>query len=195
MAGVNYDAWEGTKRLAEAADRIDKRAPEIFAYHAALEVELDMVLSALLPRGEKLSRLSFGHKISVLNAAWQGEHEAAEILCAALVRFNDLRNAIAHFDPEQVASCLTNLRKAYGAIEPRGFEAAEVGEIAAGICAFMGDGPSPFDVSLVSDALDGFVKRYSDIFAATKFEMPRIALPKVAAPGIPKIDLGLTRDQ
>ncbi|MFC5389880.1 hypothetical protein U0030_02245 [Brevundimonas bullata] len=193
MAGVNYDSWEGTRRLAEAAGRIDKRAPEIFAYHAAMEMEIDVVLTSLLPRADKLSRLGFPHKVSVLNAAWAGAPEAADKLCHALVRFNDLRNAIAHFNQREVEACLKKLRTAYAEIEPRGAATAAVGEIAVGLCAFMGDTPNPADLQAISDAMGKFVNRWTEIAAALKFEMPKIdvpEMPKIATPKMPKFDVG-----
>lgn len=183
MAGVNYDSWEGTKRLAEAAEQIDKRAPEIFAYHVALELELDVVLAALLPRADKLSRLGFQHKVSVLNAAWIGDGDSGDKLSAALVRFNDLRNAIAHFDRGQIDGAFRKLRQAYAEIAPRRAEEADVAEIATGICVFMGDDPTAVDEKVVAVALNEFVERWKGIISKVPpapSSVPSDAIRKIA---------------
>lgn len=194
MANINYDPFGGYQRLAQAAERIDPRAPEIFAYHAALEAEIDLVLAALLPRPEKLSRLGFGHKISVLGAAWIGEPEAGDKICSSLARFNDLRNAVAHPAEGRIDGCLAGLRAAYREIEPTAGEDVAVAEIAQGICSFIGDGPSPADVERVAAAMKDFVDRYAKAFERIRVEIPTfdIKMPTVDLK-IPPIELGLTR--
>lgn len=184
MARVNYDAWEGFERLSQTAEKIDPRAPEIFAYHTALEMEIDFILKALLPRAEKLTRFGFGNKVKVLHAAWIGEPEAGDILCDVLYRFNELRNAIAHFDSKQFDSCLSALRKAYSSIEPRGADLAEIDEIALGICSYMGDGPSPVDVDLIAEKMQGFIDRYSALFRVPDIKAPKIDLPEIELPAL-----------
>ncbi|KQM57142.1 MULTISPECIES: hypothetical protein [unclassified Sphingomonas] len=159
MAKVDYDGFAGIHRLAEAEATIDQRSAVILTYHAALEREIDVVLSGLLPRPEKLRKnLGFANKIDVLAAAWRGEPEAGDNLHLVLRRFNDLRNSVAHGDTlEEVEGWLTKLIDAYRAIDAEVDVHVEVGELAQGICAYMADGPLPREVIAVADALDHLV--------------------------------------
>jgi hypothetical protein len=144
MAKVDYDQFAGLGRLAEAAAAIDERSAIVLAYHAALEREMDVVLSRLLPRPEYLRNLGFGQKLSVLAAAWKGAPSAGEIVYAVLFRFNELRNAVAHGDrPELVDQKLEELLSAYRNMVPGPTEGMKVEELAAGICGFLADSPPP----------------------------------------------------
>ncbi|MDQ0136130.1 hypothetical protein J2T08_004051 [Neorhizobium galegae] len=105
---------------------------------------MDEMLARSLPRAEKLRSggLGFQQKISVLNAAWQGDPESGDNLAKALVRFNDLRNSVAHGDSKkEVAASHKNLIKAVAQIDPNQREAPSPYELAISICGFMGDDP------------------------------------------------------
>lgn len=184
MAQINYDPFEGYKRLANAVDQMDARAAEIFAYHSALEVEMDLVLDALLHNGARIRRIGFANKVKVLHAAWIGDAEAGDKVCDAFSRFNDLRNAIAHHDQPAIDGCLIALRAAYRRIDEKAGDDAPIGEIAQGICAFIGDGPTPQEVAEVAAALEGLVGRFSKAFANVKFEVPAFEMPVIKVPEI-----------
>lgn len=150
MAKVDYDQFAGLGRLAEAAASIDARAAVILTYHAALEREIDIVLDKLLPRYDRLPRRRFGygHKIDILNMAWAGNTEAGDRLFQVLFRFNELRNAVAHGDrTELVDQKLAELLAAYRAIVPDADEDIQIDAVAAGICGFMADGPTPKELT------------------------------------------------
>ena len=86
------------ERLQEAVDQLDSRAPSVLAYHAAIERELDLAIGRSLPKPGRLSGLSFGHKVRVWAALQNAPDETVELVVLPLLRFNDLRNAIAHGD-------------------------------------------------------------------------------------------------
>lgn len=142
MGRIDYDRLEGLRRLGEARAKLDDRAGTILNYHAALEREMDIVLTRLLPRADRLRGLGFGHKVSVLHAAWRGPEEAGDKLCAALFRFNELRNAVAHGDEvEKVEAKLAMLAEAFDAILPGAGEITDVELIAAGLVGYFADEP------------------------------------------------------
>ncbi|WP_162182335.1 hypothetical protein [Neorhizobium galegae] len=118
-------------------------AVEVLTYHAALELEVDAVLKKLLPFAEKITegrgRLGFQHKVSVLGAAWLGKPASADKLTVALIRFNDLRNAVAHNDGKQVRACMEGLRKACRSIDKDLPADASILALSQAICAYMGD--------------------------------------------------------
>ncbi|HEX8578740.1 MAG TPA: hypothetical protein VF655_04005 [Allosphingosinicella sp.] len=146
MAKADYDHFAGLGRLVKAAATVDQRAAVILTYHAALEREVDVVLGRLLPRGDRLPRrLGFGHKIEVLAAAWRGAEVAGDRLYNVLFRFNELRNAVAHGDRiDLVEDSLERLLGTYRLMIPDAVtEGIEIAEVAAGICGFMADGPTP----------------------------------------------------
>ena len=114
----------------------------ILNYHAALEREMDFVLARLLPRADRLRGLGFGHKLSVLQAAWRGPEDAGNKLCLALFRFNELRNAVAHGDDvKKVDGKLALLAEAFDAILPGAAEITDVELIAAGLVGYFADEP------------------------------------------------------
>lgn len=142
MGRVGYNQFEGLRRLGEARAKLDDRAGTILTLHAALEREMDIVLSQLLPRAGKLYGLGFGQKISVLQAAWKGPPEAGDKLCHTLLRFNELRNAIAHGDKaKEVDKKLKLLADAFEAILPGAAKIGDVELVAAGIVGYLADGP------------------------------------------------------
>ena len=142
MGRINYDPIAGLQRLGEARAQLDERAGAILTYHAALEREIDIVLARLLPRSDKLRGLGYGHKLSVLNAAWRGLDEAGDMLCDALFRFNELRNAVAHGDrAHEVDQKLALLAEAFDKILPGHADIRDVAPIAAGLVGFLADGP------------------------------------------------------
>ena len=142
MGRIDYDRLAGLRRLGEAKAKLDDRAGTILTYHAALEREMDIVLARLLPRSDRLKGLGFGHKLSVLHAAWRGSDEAGDKLCHALFRFNELRNAIAHGDrAKEVDEKFTLLAEAFDAILPGVAEIGDAELIAAGLVGYLADEP------------------------------------------------------
>lgn len=55
----------GIQRLVQVRAQIDERASLILTFHAALEREMDLKLSRILPRAHKLRGLGFGQKVAV----------------------------------------------------------------------------------------------------------------------------------
>jgi len=142
MGRIDYDKLAGLQRLGEARAKLDDRAGTILTYHAALEREMDIVLARLLPRADRLKGLGFGHKLSVLHAAWRGPEDAGDKLAHALFRFNELRNAIAHGDDaKKVDQKLASLAEAFDAILPGAAEVGGVELIAAGLVGYLADEP------------------------------------------------------
>jgi hypothetical protein len=129
--------------MAEALANLDDRAAIILTCHAALEREVDVVLSRLLPRPDKLRNLGFANKITILNAAWRGPADAGDKLNAGLFRFNELRNAVAHVNaPAEIDARIAQLRAAFDQILPdNGLEGNSIEEMAAGLIGFMADRP------------------------------------------------------
>ena len=92
----NSETIRGLIRLARAEKDMDERTTAVLAYHLALEREVMIVLGRLLPSATPVVDLPFAHKISLLESLWTlGGHRE---LAAALRRYNDLRNALAHGD-------------------------------------------------------------------------------------------------
>lgn len=142
MGRIDYDRLEGLRRLGEARAKLDDRAGTILTYHAALEREMDIVLARLLPRVDRLKGLGFGHKLSVLHAAWRGPEDAGNKLCHALFRFNELRNSVAHGDEaKKVDAKLALLAEAFDSILPGAAEITDVELIAAGLVGYFADEP------------------------------------------------------
>ncbi|MFV0623779.1 hypothetical protein ACBY01_07190 [Sphingomonas sp. ac-8] len=158
MAKVDYDAFAGIHRMAQAEATVDQRAAVILTFHAALEREIDVVLGGLMPRAERIRHFGFGQKIDVLAAVWEGDEEAGAKLHMVLRRFNDLRNSVAHGDAiDNVERFLGRLVEAYRAIIPDADVHIEIGEMAQGICSFMADGPTPKQLIETMAALDKLV--------------------------------------
>lgn len=160
MAGVNYDQFAGLSRLAATASTIDQRAAVILTYHSAIEREIDHVLADTLPRADRLKRFGYGHKVDVLGAAWKGSPEAGDKLYDVLVKFNDLRNAVAHGDrADMVDQVLGRLIAAYRDMVADSDNHIEIDSMAAGIIGFMADGPSPNELGKMFGSLDDLVNR------------------------------------
>lgn len=161
MGQVEYDWLEGLLRVTRAGEHLDRRWVEIIAYHAALEAEIDCMLVKCLPRGEAVTgsnpRFTFGHKIAMLKAAWKGEAESVDKLCRILVSFNELRNAVAHPDKKKTRAEIKNVTNAYMALADNLEHRPDIGEIAQGVCAFMGDGILPHDLKDIARRLDRLV--------------------------------------
>lgn len=166
MAKIEYDPFAGWARLLKAEQQIDDQAPLILTYHAALERELDEVLSRLLPCAEKIKRIGYGHKVSVLAAAWVGDPDACERLVKTLIRFGDLRNAVAHGDASEVKEAMGRLQQAYEGLGPTLTTPPTLPEIAGGICAFLGDGPTPAEFGEIAQGLGAVLKRYAECFSS-----------------------------
>lgn len=158
MAKVDYDAFAGIHRMAQAKATVDQRAAVILTFHAALEREIDVVLAGLMPHAERIRHFGFGQKIDVMAAVWKGDEEAGMQLHLVLRRFNDLRNSVAHGDAiDKVERFLGRLVEAYRAIVPDADVHIEIGEMAQGICSFMADGPTPKEFGDMLESLDHLV--------------------------------------
>ncbi|AJP71320.1 hypothetical protein [Sphingomonas hengshuiensis] len=161
MGGVDYDWLEGMQRVMRAEVKLDEHWVEIISLHAALETEIDAMLVLSLPCGEAVTsnrpRITFGHKVAILKAAWKGEREEAEKLCAILLTFNELRNAVAHPEMKKTAAEVAKLTAAYKALVPDMGHEPTVAEIAQGAVAFMGDGILPHELEEIVGKLDHLV--------------------------------------
>jgi hypothetical protein len=170
MARIEYDVLAGWARLLEAERQVDEQAPLILTYHAALEREIDEVLSRLLPRAEKITRIGYSHKVSVLAAAWVGDPDAGDRLARTLVCFGDLRNAVAHGDAAEVANAERRLQQAYGSLAPTLTTPPSLAEIAGGICSFLGDGPTPAEFGAIAEGIGAVLKRFAECFLEKEAE-------------------------
>jgi len=140
---MEYNSLEGWLRIGQATQVMDERAALILTLHAALEHEMEIVLRHLLPRGDRLGpRLGFSQKIDVLAAAWEGDGEMIDMVCRVLVRFNDLRNAVAHGDARE-------FKKAYDKLMQANLSIGGVPEVdqplvfvASNVCAALGGAPT-----------------------------------------------------
>lgn len=151
---------------AAGEEEPDQFAVDVLTFHAALEIEMDHLLDLLLPRAEKLGRrLGFQNKISVINAAWKGTPESGDLLATALLRFNDLRNSVAHADaPQAVATSFSNLVNAVAALNPDNRVPSTPFDAAVDICSFMGDDPGGRSAMAFMETFDRVVN--SDLPAA-----------------------------
>jgi hypothetical protein len=77
---------------------MDDRAPAILAYHAAIERELELAIARKVPRPSSLTGLSYGHKVRIWSALQEVSDDLVERVAKPMLKFNDLRNAIAHGD-------------------------------------------------------------------------------------------------
>ncbi|MDB5714411.1 MAG: hypothetical protein JWO15_1808 [Sphingomonadales bacterium] len=179
MAGADYNGIEGLIRITAAGDKLDDTfAIEVLAFHAALEVELDIVLRALLIRPDAIlkakgKRLSFPQKAQLLVALWKGDAEKADKLNVVLQAFEDLRNEVAHMGDEPLKSWKAKLDAAFREIEPDTGDDPSLYEIAQGTAFYMADGHSVADFVAAMNGLEKLVN-------AT---MPKIFGNKVEANG------------
>lgn len=151
---MDYNFFEGWGRLFEAAESVDQRAALILTIHAALEREMDVALKHLLPRGDRLgNRLGFPQKIDVLAAAWTKDPDVCDRLCAVLVQFNNLRNAIAHGDKSTVRKSYERLIETSKHIGGSDGHDEPLMAIAVNICAVLGEGPSMAELQKIGREL------------------------------------------
>ena len=157
MGNTNYDFLQGMARLAKVRENLDPFAMEVFELHTALEIELSIFLREMFPRADKMlvgkGKLGFPEKVSVLNATWRGDAAIIDALTPVLIKFIDLRNNVAHPDKSGIASALQGLRESYKAIDHEAGDDTAIAEIAQGVCAILGDGPTPKDLKRTFDAL------------------------------------------
>lgn len=143
MGTGEYIHYFGLLRLAMASGKKpDPFAQEVLIFHEALRSEMGVLVSHLLPQGEKLRGMDFKNLNSVIEAAWKGTPENGKKLCTALRYFNELRNRIAH--PDDVVGrekAYKNLVAAYNAFGGEHVEDPQPGEIARVICGAMGNDP------------------------------------------------------
>ena len=154
-----YDPYAAFARLADAGESIDARAILILTYHLALERELNLVLEKMLLRPLK-SGVGFVNKAKLLHAFWKGSNDDAEMMFQVLNAFNELRNQIAHNNTKTIESLEANLFAAYRAIDPAAPEKLDYGFIAQGVCAFIGDGMMPGELTAVAARLDGIMNSW-----------------------------------
>lgn len=161
MGNVNYDWLEGMQRVMRAKVQLDERWVEIISLHAALEAEIDEMLRLSLPNGAAVTgnkpRITFGHKVAVLRAAWKGKPEDGDKVCDLLACFSELRNAVAHPELKKTPAEIANVEAAYRAIVNDPDHKPTIGEIAQGVVAFMGDGILPHELKAVFDGLEKLV--------------------------------------
>lgn len=163
MAGADYNGIEGLIRIAAAGEKLDDTfAIEVLAFHAALEIEIDIALRGLLIRPDAIlkakgKRLSFPQKAQLLVAVWKGAPEKADKLNAVLKAFEDLRNEVAHMGEEPLKSWKAKLDAAFRGIEPETGDDPTLYEIAQGTAFYMDDGNSARDFGAAMHGLDKLV--------------------------------------
>lgn len=88
MAGMDYDGIAGILRVLEAGERPETFAIEVITFHAAIEHEIEIALSKIIPRPDAMftgtPKLNFAHKAKILNALWQRNTEDADKLSKVL---------------------------------------------------------------------------------------------------------------
>ena len=168
MAGMDYDGIAGVLRVLAADEKPETFAIEVITFHAAIEHEIEVALRKIIPRPDALfagrPKLSFAHKSKILNALWQKNAEDGDKLAKVLHAFQDLRDAVAHSDRQQIKSCNAGLCIAYRAIAGDGRDEYPILEIAQGICLFMMDGTNVGDLKTTFAALNKLVNE----------DMPRV---------------------
>jgi hypothetical protein len=162
MAGTDYNGIEGLFRILAAGDKTeDTFAIEVLTFHAALEHEINVVLSHLLNRPDAILkgkvRLSFPQKAKLLVALWKGDPETADKLNEVLKAFEDLRNEVAHMGDGSLKSLKASLDAAYREIVPTAGDDTELLEIAQGTAVYMADGSDLQDFKGVLVGLDKLV--------------------------------------
>ncbi|MES2905052.1 MAG: hypothetical protein V4696_12780 [Pseudomonadota bacterium] len=157
MGNVNYDWLKGMQRVMRAEVKLDERWVEVIALHAALEAEINAMLILSLPQGEFVTgnkpKITFGHKVAILKAAWKGKPEDADKIADILLSFNELRNAVAHPDLKKTKAEIANTVNAYRVLVPNLPYEPDIAEIAQGVVAFMGDGILPHDLVAITGQL------------------------------------------
>jgi len=161
MAGADYDGIGGVLRMHKAGEKPDTFAIEVVTFHAAIESELELVISKLVNRPDELfstsPKMSFGHKVNLMRAVWDGDPAKADIIHAVLHRFQDVRNAVAHPDPKQIKSCVAGLMQAYRKVDTSIDDEVSILEVAQGICLFMQDGSTVTELKNAFEKLDYLV--------------------------------------
>lgn len=148
MGKVGYSSFKGVGRLKLALkgpEETSRFAVEVLRCHAALEIEMDEFLNNALHNAAKLKAggLGFGHKIALVNACWKGEPQSGDKLANALVKFNDLRNGVAHGDhPNKIEKSFAKLKLACAAFDDTLSDMSTAEAMAVSICSFMGDDQS-----------------------------------------------------
>jgi hypothetical protein len=161
MAGIDYDGIAGILRVHVAGEKRETFAIEVITFHAAIEHELEVALTRIIPRPDVLfdgkPKWSFAHKAKLLQAMWQGAPEAADKLARVLKAFQDLRDAVAHNDRQNIKSCNANLTIAFKEIATYASDDYPIIEVAQGICLFLADGQTMDDVLAAFDQIDKLI--------------------------------------
>lgn len=161
MAGMDYDGIAGVLRVLQAGQKPETFAIEVITFHAAIEYEIEIAISKVIPRPEVMftgtPKLGFAHKAKILNALWQRNGRDADKLAKVLHAFQNLRDAVAHSDRKEIKACNTNLTIAYREIAQNDSDAYSILEVAQGICLFMADGTAVDDLMATFSALDELV--------------------------------------
>ena len=158
---MDYDGIAGVLRVLKAGEKPETFAIEVITFHAAIEHEIEIALSKIIPRPDALftgtPKLGFAHKAKILNALWQRDGNDGDKLANVLHSFQNLRDAVAHSDRKEIKACNTNLTVAYRAIAQNDSDDYSILEIAQGICLFMADGTTVDDLMATFAALDELV--------------------------------------
>ena len=115
---INDIVMDALERVVHASTTLEKITAEVdstvyyvVTMHFLLERELERAIAHFLPRSEKLGRLSFGHKVSVLEACV--DHRVINVIAPQLVAFNNLRNAVAHHDTKEFRRCVNAMNASF----------------------------------------------------------------------------------
>lgn len=161
MAGMEYDGIGGILRVLEAGEKPETFAIEVITFHAAIEHEIEIALTKILPRPDALfsgtPKLGFAHKAKILNALWQRDGRDADKLAKVLHAFQNLRDAVAHTDRKAIKACNANLTVAYREIAQNDSDDYPILEVAQGICLFLADGTTVDELKATLAALGKLV--------------------------------------
>jgi hypothetical protein len=161
MAGIEYDGIEGVLRVHQAGEERETFAIEVITFHAAIEHELEVALTKIIPRPDVLfggkPKWSFAHKAKLLQAMWRGSPNDADKLAEVLRAFQNLRDAVAHNDRKEIKSCNTNLTIAFRKIASEFSDDYSMIDVAQGICLFLADGKTEEDVRAAFGQLDKLI--------------------------------------
>lgn len=98
---MNEKMTASVTRINKTLARFDDPKPtNILSYHAVVEGEMDAAIAAMVRHPDYLRGLGFGQKVGVW-AALSGENDdKLAHTVRVLIKLNDLRNAVAHFDDD-----------------------------------------------------------------------------------------------
>lgn len=107
-----------SKRLDEALAALDDRAAMALKVHAAISREVDLALSAAVPRPERLGTVPLQHKIAMLAALTDLDDNIVDHWTKPIRAFIGVRNAVAHPEGKtSVDQAMQALEKALDGID------------------------------------------------------------------------------